>query len=62
MTRRNFVSRTLATTAFVAGAPAFLRGQNLNNKLNLAFIACGGRANSKGQESGYGRPGGASSG
>ncbi len=26
-------------------APAFLRGQNLNNKLNIAFIACGGRAN-----------------
>src|SRR5206468_266596 len=29
----------------IAGAPAFLRGQNLNNKLNIAFIACGGRAN-----------------
>ena len=26
------------------GAPAFLRGRNLNNKLNIAFIACGGRA------------------
>src|SRR6185503_17956103 len=29
----------------VTGAPAFLRGQNLNNKLNIAFIAAGGRAN-----------------
>jgi len=29
----------------IAVAPAFLRGQNLNNKLNIAFIACGGRAN-----------------
>ena len=24
-------------------APAFLRGQNLNNKLNIAFIGSGGR-------------------
>ena len=43
MTRRVFVARTMATTAVIAGAPAFLRAQNLNNKLNLAFIACGGR-------------------
>ena len=26
------------------GAPARLRGQNLNNRLNIAMIACGGRA------------------
>ena len=45
MTRREFVGRTVATTAVIGGAPAFLRGQNLNNKLNIAFIACGGRAN-----------------
>src|SRR5881409_1990618 len=44
MTRREFVGRTLAAGAII-GAPAFLRGQNLNNKLNIAFIACGGRAN-----------------
>ena len=25
------------------GAPAFLRGQNLNNKLNIGIIGCGGR-------------------
>src|SRR5216117_4054258 len=43
MTRREFVARTLAMAAVMAGAPAFLRGQNLNNKLDIAFIACGGR-------------------
>ena len=45
MTRRQFVGRALAAAGVIAGAPAFLRGQNLNNKLNIAFIACGGRAN-----------------
>src|SRR5690348_13238829 len=44
MTRREFVGRALAV-GIISGAPAFLRGQNLNNKLNIAFIACGGRAN-----------------
>src|SRR5438874_13190371 len=44
MTRREFVGRAVAV-GLVSGAPAFLRGQNLNNKLNIAFIACGGRAN-----------------
>src|SRR2546425_9803490 len=44
MTRREFVGRTLLTAGAIAGAPALLRGQDLNNKLNIAFIACGGRA------------------
>src|SRR5438046_8920148 len=44
MTRRQFVGRTLAAGVLTA-APAFLRGQNLNSKLNIAFIAAGGRAN-----------------
>src|SRR5580765_1247354 len=44
MTRRAFVGRTLAA-GIISAAPAFLRGQNLNNKLNIAFIAAGGRAN-----------------
>src|SRR5678815_3941416 len=44
ITRREFVGRALAA-GLVSGAPAILRGQNLNNKLNIAFIACGGRAN-----------------
>src|SRR5215468_6400798 len=44
ITRRKFVGRTLLATCMAGAAPAFLRGQNLNNKLNIAFIACGGRA------------------
>ena len=44
ITRREFVGRTLAM-GIISGAPAFLRGQNLNNKLNIAFIACVGRPN-----------------
>src|SRR5436309_2439265 len=44
MTRRQFVGRTLAAGVLTA-PPAFLRGQNLNSKLNIAFIAAGGRAN-----------------
>ncbi len=35
-------------TPWLTRAPAFLRGQNLNNKLNIAFIACGGRAQGTG--------------
>ncbi|MEN9635693.1 MAG: Inositol 2-dehydrogenase [Verrucomicrobiota bacterium] len=45
LTRREFVGRALATAGVITGAPAFLRGQNLNSKLNIAFLACGGRAN-----------------
>src|SRR5688572_8183207 len=45
ITRREFVGTTLAAAGVFAGAPALLRGRNLNDKLNLAFIACGGRAN-----------------
>ena len=45
ITRREFVGGAVAAAGIVTGAPAILRGQNLNNKLNIAFIACGGRAN-----------------
>ena len=45
ITRREFVGGALAAAGVVAGAPALLRGRNLNDKLNIAFIACGGRAN-----------------
>ena len=45
MTRREFVGGALAAAGVVAGAPAFLRGRNLNDKLDIAFIACGGRGN-----------------
>ncbi|MCL4180314.1 MAG: Gfo/Idh/MocA family oxidoreductase [Verrucomicrobia bacterium] len=42
--RRGFLRLSLLTTgAFAFGAPAFLRGQNLNNKLNIGIIGCGGR-------------------
>src|SRR4029450_1600149 len=44
ITRREFVGRALTAAGVIAGAPAFLRGQNLNNKVNIAFIGCGGRA------------------
>src|SRR5437879_7100207 len=44
MTRREFVGKGLLAAGVITGAPALLRGQNLNNKLNIAFIACGGRA------------------
>jgi predicted dehydrogenase len=50
VTRREFVGSAFATAGLVAGAPAFLRGQNLNNKLNIAMVGVGGRggANLKG--------------
>src|SRR5215212_2151417 len=45
VTRREFVRTALTAAGVLTGAPAILRGQNLNNKLNIAFIATGGRAN-----------------
>jgi predicted dehydrogenase len=45
MTRRQFVGGALTAAGVITGAPALLRGRNLNEKLNIAFIACGGRAN-----------------
>src|SRR5438874_5700324 len=44
MTRREFVAGAVASATAIAGAPALLRGRNLNDKLDIAFIACGGRA------------------
>jgi predicted dehydrogenase len=43
VTRREFVAGALAAGAAVAAAPALLRGQNLNSKLDIAFIGVGGR-------------------
>ena len=40
ITRRQFARRSLASAA-VLSAPALLRGQNLNSKLNIAFIGAG---------------------
>src|SRR5438477_7287387 len=44
ITRREFVGGAVAAAGVLTGAPALLRGRNLNDKLNIAFIACGGRA------------------
>ncbi len=51
--RRQFGRIAVASAAATFGAPAFLRGRNLNDKLNIALIATGGRgrANLKGVES-----------
>jgi hypothetical protein len=43
LTRRKFTRKICLGTAALVGAPAFLRGQNLNNKLNIAVIGAGGR-------------------
>src|ERR1041384_5798754 len=44
LNRRALIGSALGSAAFLVSAPAFLRGQNLNSKLNIALIACGGRA------------------
>ncbi|MBM3832664.1 MAG: Gfo/Idh/MocA family oxidoreductase [Verrucomicrobia bacterium] len=44
VTRRGFLkSSSAASAAFLLGAPALLRGQGLNEKLNIAIIGAGGR-------------------
>ena len=43
ITRREFVGGALAAAGSWPAAPAILRGQNPNNKLNLAMIGVGGR-------------------
>lgn len=43
ISRRAFAKTTLAATASLIAAPAFVRGQNLNSKLNIAIIGSGGR-------------------
>jgi predicted dehydrogenase len=50
ITRREFVGGAVAAAGVIAGAPAILRGRNLNDKLNIAMIGVGGRgaANLKG--------------
>jgi predicted dehydrogenase len=41
--RRQFLRSTAIIAAGTVAAPALLRGQGLNNKLNIGMIACGGR-------------------
>ena len=45
--RREFIkTSSLAAGALAFGVPAFLRGQNLNSKLNIACIGIGGKGRS----------------
>jgi predicted dehydrogenase len=47
LTRREFVRRsTLAATLAALSAPSLLRGQNLNNKINIASVGVGGKGDS----------------
>ena len=43
LTRRQFTRRLLATAGGLTVAPAWVRGQDLNNRLNVALIGVGGR-------------------
>lgn len=43
ISRRQFSRRLFTAGAALTVAPAFLRGQNLNSKLNIAVIGAGGR-------------------
>ena len=42
LTRRSFLQTSAAAT-FLAGAPAFVRGRDLNSKIDVAVVGCGGR-------------------
>ena len=42
ITRRSFL-QTAATAGFVAAAPMFVRGRDLNSKIDVAVVGCGGR-------------------
>src|SRR2546430_802306 len=43
VSRRQFLHASLLASLAALQAPAFLRAQNLNHKLNIGMIACGGR-------------------
>ena len=42
ITRRSFIQSAAAAT-FIAGAPTFVRGRDLNSKIDIAVVGCGGR-------------------
>ncbi|HEY0457089.1 MAG TPA: Gfo/Idh/MocA family oxidoreductase [Verrucomicrobiae bacterium] len=46
ITRRRFTRSLFTASAAITVAPGFVRGQNLNSKLNIAVIATGGRGGS----------------
>jgi hypothetical protein len=43
LSRRQFIRYTATTATILGVAPAFLRGQNLNGKINVAVIGAGGK-------------------
>jgi predicted dehydrogenase len=45
ITRRSFLQTSAAAT-FLAGAPAYVRGRDLNSKIDVAVVGCGGRGGS----------------
>jgi hypothetical protein len=50
LSRRQFSRGVVAAGVAAVAGPAFLRGQNLNNKLNIAVIGAGGRGAGDTQE------------
>lgn len=47
LNRRRFLKQSVLAGSLAAmSAPAFLRGQNLNSKINIAAIGCGGKGDS----------------
>src|SRR5687767_11823220 len=42
LTRRDFL-KTATAVPFLAGAPTFVRGRDLNSKIDVAVVGCGGR-------------------
>src|SRR5436309_14764952 len=43
ISRRHFIKYSTLTAAAFGTAPAFLRGQNLHNRVNVAVVGAGGK-------------------
>lgn len=50
VSRRSFLKSTAFAAGATLGAPAIVRGQNLNSLLNIAVIGCGGRGGSNAKD------------
>ncbi|MCC6793631.1 MAG: Gfo/Idh/MocA family oxidoreductase [Candidatus Hydrogenedentes bacterium] len=50
ISRRSFLKKGVIAAGATLGAPAIVRGQNLNSLLNIAVIGCGGRGGGNAQE------------
>src|SRR5689334_4767685 len=46
LSRRHFIKYSAATATILGVAPAFLRGQNLNDRVNVAVVGAGGKGSS----------------